>query len=255
MNPFFYILYCLRYLKRGVYVFFVFTRKNIIWGTIFAVAGISLGFFSGKNFCPETSANRNDFCVVVDAGHGSPDGGAVGAAGTEEQKINLAVAEKLCEVLEGKGIKAVMTRTDENGLFQKGTVREMKVKDMRKRLEIIKKSDADLFVSIHMNFFTSEEVSGLRIFYNSSYPEIKPLAEDIQNKMSELTKAKTSEIKPADNSLFLMKNSPIPSVLAECGFLSNKEEEKRLNNSEYQAKIAWAIAHAIEKYFKNNALP
>ena len=230
-------------------MFFLFTRKNILWGLIFAVVGISLGMVIKFSPYSKTFLTDDNPCIVIDPGHGIPDGGAVGARGTVEQEINLAISKKLCEVLEGKGMKVIMTRTDENGLFSDGMgIREMKVKDMKKRLEIMKKSDADLFVSIHMNYFPSSKINGLRVFYSANHSEIKPLAEQIQLKMSEITGAKTTAVKTADKTLFLMKNPPIPAILVECGFLSNEEEEKKLNNEDYQSRLAWAIADAIEKY-------
>ena len=230
-------------------MFFLFTRKNILWGLIFAVVGISLGMVIKFSPYSKTFLTDDNPCIVIDPGHGIPDGGAVGARGTVEQEINLVISKKLCEVLEGKGMKVIMTRTDENGLFSDGMgIREMKVKDMKKRLEIMKKSDADLFVSIHMNYFPSSKINGLRVFYSANHSEIKPLAEQIQLKMSEITGAKTTAVKTADKTLFLMKNPPIPAILVECGFLSNEEEEKKLNNEDYQSRLAWAIADAIEKY-------
>lgn len=122
---------------------------------------------------------------------------------------------------------------------------------MNERLEIMQESDADLFISIHMNYFESEAASGLRLFYDANHPQIKPLAEHIQEKISEITSAKVYAVKAADRSLFLMKNPPIASVLVECGFISNAEEEKKLNLDEYRAKIAWALADAVEKYYNN----
>ena len=232
-----------------IVLFFLFTRKNILWGLIFAVVGISLGMVIKFSPYSKTFLTDDNPCIVIDPGHGIPDGGAVGARGTVEQEINLVISKKLCEVLEGKGMKVIMTRTDENGLFSDGMgIREMKVKDMKKRLEIMKKSDADLFVSIHMNYFPSSKINGLRVFYSANHSEIKPLAEQIQLKMSEITGAKTTAVKTADKTLFLMKNPPIPAILVECGFLSNEEEEKKLNNEDYQSRLAWAIADAIEKY-------
>lgn len=186
--------------------------------------------------------------------HGIPDGGAVGIGGTIEQKINLEVSKKVEEVLIGKGIKVIMTRNDENSLSADGegkTLREMKKEDMNKRLNIIKESDARLFVSIHMNQFPQEKVSGLRLFFDKNHPETKELAEMMQKRMSEVTGAKMYAVKTADQGLFLMKNPPVPAVLVECGFISNPEEEKKLNDEDYQSRLAWAIAEAIEVYLKD----
>ena len=149
-----------------------------------------------------------------------------------------------------------MTRTDENCLSTQAegkSLREMKREDMNERLKRIKESNADLFVSIHMNQFPQEKVNGLRLFYDKSHPETKELAELMQERMAEVTGAKMYAVKTADQSLFLMKNPPIPAILVECGFLSNPTEEKKLNNSDYQSRLAWAIADAVEKYYEKEA--
>lgn len=186
------------------------------------------------------------------APHGNPDGGAVGANGTVEKDINFAIVQKLREVLESKGVNVILTREDDSGLQDESadTIRKMKVSDMKRRLEIMEKSNADLFISIHMNSFGDKNVHGLHIFYDKSHPEVENLAEQIKNNIGDVTGAQTHTVKTADEDLFLMKNPPIPAILVECGFLSNPEEEKKLCEEEYQAKIAWAIASSLENYTK-----
>lgn len=233
-------------------MYLIWKRKNILWSIIFSIVGLSIGLFIKFSPYAKTFGSGDTKTVIIDAGHGLPDGGAVGINGTVEQEINLKISKKLQEVLEGKGIRVIMTRTDEKGLFtEQSGIRDMKRKDMAKRLEIMKKSNADLFISIHMNFFTGASVNGLRVFYAANHDDIKPLAEQIQSKMSEVTGAKTTAVKTADKTLFLMKNPPLPSILVECGFLSNAEEEKKLNNEDYQSRLAWAIADAVEKYYNS----
>lgn len=100
-----------------------------------------------------------------------------------------------------------------------------------------------------MNSFQSSKAKGLHVFYAQNHPEARELAENIQNRISSITGAATHTVKTADKSLFLMKNPPIAAVLVECGFISNPDEEKKLNDEEYQSKIAWAIAEATEEYF------
>lgn len=187
----------------------------------------------------------------MNAPHGEPDGGAVGVSGTLEKDINWAIVQKLQEILEQEGAEVILTRFSDSGLQEESadTIRKMKISDMNKRLEIIKKSGADLFLSIHMNSFSDSSVSGLHIFYDKQHPEIEELAKNIQDGIGNITGAPVHTVKTADESLFLMKNSPIPAILAECGFLSNPEEEEKLVNEEYQAKIAWSIAEEITKYY------
>lgn len=152
--------------------------------------------------------------------------------------------------MEGTGAEVIMTREGDSGIYDESaaTIRKMKVSDMRKRLDIIKNSGADLFLSIHMNSFSDSSVNGLHIFYDKNHPDIEPLAKEIQENISSVTGAAAHTVKTADEKLFLMKQSPIPSVLLECGFLSNPVEEQKLTDEEYQAKIAWAIAKALENY-------
>ena len=228
-----------------------------MWSSLFVAAGLLVGAVFTINPILRTFGlvpGKSNLCVVIDAGHGMPDGGAVGIGGTIEQKINLEVSKRVEEVLAGKGIKVIMTRSDENSLSEERegkTLREMKKEDMNKRLNIIKESNAQLFVSIHMNQFPQEKVSGLRLFFDKNHPETKELAEMMQKRMSEVTGAKMYAVKTADQSLFLMKNPPIPAVLVECGFISNPEEEKKLNDEDYQSRLAWAIAEAVEIYLKS----
>ena len=199
----------------------------------------------------EASEKNIPIKIIVDAGHGAPDGGAVGINGTLEKDINLKIAIILSEVLEAKGYIPIMTRTGDTGIYDTSctTIREMKRDDMNKRLNIVKNSGASLFISIHMNAFENKSAHGLHIFYSKNHENIKPLAENIQTRISEITGAKTHTVTTADENLFLMKKPPIPAILAECGFLSNAEEEKKLNEEDYQSRLAWAIAEAVDTYY------
>ncbi len=189
------------------------------------------------------------YTVVLDAGHGEPDGGAIGVGGTIEKDINLKITLKLQEILESRGIRVILTRADDNSICDKSaeTLHEKKVSDMHNRREIINNSNADLFISIHMNSFSDAASSGLHVFYSRNHPEVQELANAIQEEISALTGAKTHAVKTASDSLYLMKNPTPPSVLVECGFISNPTEEKLLNTDQYQSKIAFAIANAISE--------
>ena len=237
-------------------MFIVKSRKEVLWSLLFISTGLLAGAALTMSPLLKTfvqDADKGKTVVVIDAGHGLPDGGAVGAGGTVEQEINLEVCKKVEEVLKGKGITVIMTRKDENCLSEQAegkSLREMKREDMNERLKIIKKSDADLFVSVHMNQFQQPEVNGLRLFYDKSHPETEELAQMMQKRMSEVTGAKMYAVKAADRTLFLMKNPPVPALLVECGFISNPQEEKKLNDEDYQSRLAWSIAESIEEYLK-----
>ena len=232
-------------------MYLIFMRKKIVAVCIFLLLGLAFGSFIVIRPHAGTFVKDGSVTVIVDAGHGLPDGGAVGIGGTIEQEINLKIAKKVREVLVAKGINVIMTRETDSGLSaaKNASIREMKIEDMKKRMKIMKKSKADLFISIHMNSFGNSTAKGLRIFYSHNFEDIKPLAENIQVRMSDVTGANMSIVKTADTRLYLMKNPPLPCILVECGFLSNPEEEKNLANSEYQSRLAWAVADAIEKYY------
>ena len=236
-------------------MFVVKSKKQVITFALIVFLGISAGAVLRFSRLAHTfSANRKSIMVVLDAGHGLPDGGAVGSDGTVEHEINLSIAKKTQEVLQGKGFLTLMTRegADSLAVDEESTIRQMKKNDMRKRKQIIKESGAELFISIHMNSYPDKSARGLHFFYSANHPEISELAELIQKKAADVTGAKTHAVKTADTGLFLMKNPPVPAILAECGFLSNPEEEEMLKSEEYQAQIAWAIGDAVEEYYKNN---
>ncbi|MCD8181553.1 MAG: N-acetylmuramoyl-L-alanine amidase, partial [Firmicutes bacterium] len=206
----------------------IVTRRYIAAVILIIIAAI-ISFLGIKKYESSQAFSENKFKIVLDAGHGEPDGGAVGVNGTIEKDINFAIVQKLQEVLEGRGAEVILTRGDDYGLQDESaeTIREMKVSDMNKRLEIMKESGADLFLSIHMNSFSDGSVHGLHIFYAKSHPEAEETAKRIQENIAEVTGAEAHAVKTADENLYLKKDPPMPAILAECGFLSNQEEEKK----------------------------
>ena len=192
--------------------------------------------------------------IIIDAGHGIPDGGAIGANGTVESTLNIKIAKKIEKILSKNGYKVIMTRTDEDSINTEGkTTASRKRSDMYTRLKIINSSDADMFVSIHMNKFTDPVYRGAQVLYSGNFKESELLAALIQKELHNLSdnKSKRSHLK-APSGIFLLKNAKIPAVIVECGFLSNYEEEKLLNTKEYQKELAKAIAKGIENYYERN---
>jgi N-acetylmuramoyl-L-alanine amidase len=181
--------------------------------------------------------------IVIDAGHGGFDPGAVSDSGTREDKINLIIARKLKKYLENQGAKVVMTRQIDEALGR--TKRE----DMQKRVEIIRNSNADIVVSIHLNKFQQSKYYGAQTFYMAGSEEGKRLAQCIQTQLIKvLNRGNTRQIK-AVSDLLILKAGQAPSVIVECGFLSNPQEEKLLKTDEYQEQVAWAIYCGIVDYF------
>lgn len=196
--------------------------------------------------------NQGKTCIVIDAGHGGIDPGKVGVNGAEEKTLNLQIALRLKALLESEGIEVVMTRQDENGLYQEGT-KNKKVEDMQKRCEIITGAMPVFTISIHQNSYPEEYVKGAQTFYYGKSPEGKELAETIQSSMIERLDKENHRTAKANESYYLLKRTPSPTVIVECGFLSNASEAELLINEEYQEQAAWAIHIGIMRYLNKNS--
>lgn len=221
---------------------------NKLFFLLLTLAAVTGCFFVYSVYISVPSFSRGNIpTIIVDCGHGEPDGGAVGAGGTLEKDINLAIGLKLREILESRGAKVIMTREGDNAIYDPDarTIREMKVSDMRNRLKIINESGADLLLSIHMNAFTNSKSNGLHVFYSANHPEAAELASAVQEEIARVTGAEVHDVKAASEKLFLMKKPIPPSLLIECGFISNPDEEKKLNTDDYQSRIAFGIAEAV----------
>ena len=185
--------------------------------------------------------------VVLDAGHGGVDPGKVGVAGTLEKELNLEIVYRVKRLLEQNNVCVVLTRESDAGLYTE-TDSNKKSADMRKRIEIINEEAPALVVSIHQNSYTSPSCKGAQVFYYENSETGKALAELLQNVIKEtLADGNTREAK-ANSSYYMLKKSVYTSVIVECGFLSNPEEEALLLTEEYQEKIAWAIHLGILQY-------
>lgn len=196
--------------------------------------------------------NADQLTVVIDAGHGGMDGGAVGISGVLEKDLNLQVAKKLEKLVTDGGGKALMTRADDVSLHtdQDKTVREQKRSDLNYRRSYAADSGADAFISIHMNKFEQSQYRGAQIFYAADQ-DSKQLAEMIKKNIVPVSeKSDGREIKKAYDTMFILQQSKLPSVIVECGFLSNPEEETLLTDDAYQQKIAEAIYRGLCEFLQ-----
>ena len=197
--------------------------------------------------------------IVLDAGHGGIDSGTLSSDKTVvEKEINLLITHKIRELLESSGAHVILTREDDSSLYIEDgnkTIRQKYNENLKNRKQIIEDSNADMFVSIHMNALTGAGASkyyGAQTFYPAGKEDSIKLSKTIQQELKRVVdNTNNREIKPR-NDLYLLKDNKIPSVLIECGFLSNEKEAKLLNDEEYQEKIAWAIYSGIQKYFDEN---
>ena len=194
----------------------------------------------------------NNKTIIIDAGHRTErTGGAVADDGTKEADINLKIALKVKSLLEQSGSKVILTRSDENGIYDsdKKTLRQKKVSDLKNRVKIGNESGADIFVSIHLNKISQEKYWGWQTFFKSGNEASKRLAESLQNSLNKtIQKENKREALKIDN-VYIMKNVEIPISIVECGFLSNHEELELLKQDEYQDKLAWGIYVGIIDYF------
>ena len=189
--------------------------------------------------------------VIVDAGHGTPDEGAESNNGTTEAEINLKIVLKLQTLLEQSGCTVLLTRSDENAIYDAGsdTIREKKVSDMHNRVKLGNESSADVFVSIHLNKIPQQQYDGWQTFYKKNNEDSKRLATAIQNNLNDAIQKENNRQPAQLNTVYLMKYVEIPITIVECGFLSNPEEEQLLLTDEYQNKLAWGIYNGIADYF------
>ncbi len=189
------------------------------------------------------SISNNVVTVIVDAGHGGLDPGKVGINGSLEKNINLKIALKLKEKLEQKGVRVILTRDSDKGLYKESS-KQKKKEDLVNRMNIINKSDAMLAISIHQNSYTNNSVKGPQVFFYTESDKSRELATYIQNVLNEGREDNKRDIK-ANKDYYILKKSEIPLAIVECGFLSNEEEAELLNSEEYQCKMADDITKGV----------
>ena len=196
----------------------------------------------------ESETQENCGIIVIDPGHGGIDPGKVGINNIRESDINLQISLRLKSVLKKDGYKVILTRESEEGLYDENDVNK-KASDMRKRCEIIEKSKADIAVSIHQNSFSEESVKGAQVFYYKHSAEGKKLAELLQKSLKDNADPDNNRECKSNDSYYMLIHTPCPTVIAECGFLSNSEEAGLLSDESYQDTMAHAIADGIEEYY------
>ena len=190
---------------------------------------------------------EESYLVVIDPGHGGVDPGMLGVNDTVEKEINLSIAYILKEKLEEQGIEVVLTRTTDDGLYAESDSNK-KIADMKKRCEIITDSNADIVVSIHQNSFSDSRVNGAQVFYYKHSAEGQKLAKCIQDSMRAMLDETNDRKIKANDSYYMLIHTPYPTVIVECGFITNYDEAALLVTEEYQRNVADAIAAGIMSY-------
>ena len=235
-------------------MFLTFRKSDFV--TVIMAVFVAVTAYTAINYgCKSIVVSALPFngrIIVIDAGHGLPDGGAVSENGTVEQGLNLDIAKRLQHMLEQSGAYVLMTRADENSVAENldTKIREIKRNDLKFRKSLRDSSRCDAFISIHMNKFEQSKYKGAQVFYSKTPVNSKLLGNCLQNSLIEIADPDNKRVaKEADNSIFILKNSDTPSVIVECGFISNAEEEAKLNSEEYREKLAYSIYNGICSYF------
>ena len=214
---------------------------------VLALAILDIG--QTKSAQTESKPDKYNFSVVIDPGHGGIDPGSIGrSTKVTEREINLNIALELQTLLQASNINTTLTRKDENGLYKVYT-KNYKTDDMLARKNIIENIRPNIVVSIHQNSFTSGDFRGAQVFYNSANPLSLVLAKSIQQ--SFLNSLEESKKETAEADYYILKCTNFPTVLCECGFLSNLTEEKLLVSTEYQKQIAYCIYVGIIGYLNS----
>lgn len=239
----------------------VFTLKfigfSILFTAIFLLLAVS-GYFVAKDVFLDTSlyVNRESdtqssfsgLTVIIDPGHGGEDSGAVSDGGVLEKELNLQIASKIVEFLKLYRVESVMTREDDKMLYSEGDTSK-KRGDLKGRVEFARQYENALFVSIHMNKFSIPKYSGLQVFYSKNNPQSEAVAIKLQEDVKKYLQNENNRIvKAADSNIFVLDRLTCPAVLVECGFLSNYDETKLLQDEEYQNKLAFVIASSLIEY-------
>ena len=188
---------------------------------------------------------KNQTVIVVDPGHGGEDPGKVGANDVLEKDLNLQIAKKVQKLLEEAGIKVVMTREDDK-------VPDAKKEDLEQRVKLINDTNPTLALCIHQNSYPDEAIRGAQVFYHTTTTEAEDAASIVQESLRTVDTTNTRQIKEND-TYYMLKNSKVPTIIVECGFLTNPEEAEKLVQEEYQDKIAQAICEGVVKWLEGDS--
>lgn len=232
----------------------ILKKKKIIYLILCTLLGISVyGLKEQKNInSMETVATPvASKVVVLDAGHGGEDGGATSKNNISEADINLKITLKVQKLLEQSGATVILTRSDKNAIYDldKDTLREKKVSDLKNRVKIGNENSADIFVSIHLNKIEQEQYYGWQTFFKDGCEKSRILAQSIQKNLNNSIQKENKREALKISGIYIVDNVEVPISIVECGFLSNKEEEIKLQQEDYQSQLAWGIYMGIMDYF------
>ncbi|MCR5479843.1 MAG: N-acetylmuramoyl-L-alanine amidase [Ruminococcus sp.] len=229
--------------------------QNVVCAALICVFALVWFFSKDVSVTVPASAdageNVNKKVIVLDAGHGGIDGGCVSVNGVAEKGINLSIVQTLRDCFDILGFDVVCTREDDRSIHDSGVegIGKQKLSDMKNRLDIINRYDDALVLSVHQNQFVDDRYSGAQMFYAKDSDDSRRLAECMKKQFVALLQPNNErETKPIGKEIYLIHNAKSPSVLVECGFLSNHDEAKLLESADYQKKVAFTILTGAQEY-------
>ena len=205
-----------------------------------------------KNAISSAASAETGRVIIIDAGHGGEDSGAVGINGTLEKDLNLSIAVLIGNELTQRGYTVIYTRTEDKMLYlPEENIKGMrKISDLKNRCKVTMQYEDCILISIHMNSFGSSKYSGLQVYYADGNDESRILATKIQNAVREELQPENKRQVKNGKSLYLLENSNGTPVIIECGFLSNESECEKLSQKEYQKELSFSISCGIIEYIK-----
>ena len=227
-------------MKRKIELFMILF---LLMGAI--VASWKLSELTANVSKEEKKEKKDQVVIVVDPGHGGEDPGKVGINDVLEKDLNFQIAKKVKKLLEEAGIKIVMTRTNDK-------VPDAKKEDLNQRVQLINETKPTLALCIHQNSYPDEKIKGAQVFYHTITPEAEDVATIVQEQLRTVDPTNTRQIKEND-TYFMLKNCQVPTIIVECGFLTNPEEAAKLTQEEYQDQIAQAICEGVVKWLSGGA--
>lgn len=207
---------------------------------------------AGAAYVCAKNLNAKNLCIVLDAGHGGADPGKVGCNDILEKDVNLSIVHKLKTLFENKGFHVVLTREDDTVLADENS-KNVKIEDLRNRVALITENMPVMTISIHQNSFPDASISGPQVFYYEQSKEGAEIASVLQESLNSALNPPKPRACKANDAYYILKKTPTPTVIVECGFLSNEAEAQHLTDESYQEKLARAIYSGVWDYLTSSA--
>ena len=225
-------------------IFVLILAIAFTFGVLYIIDGYVVDYVEASNTLDSVPV------IIIDAGHGGEDPGAIGVNGALEKDLNLAVALEIKSAMEEKGYAVVMTRTEDKMLYSESeNIKGLrKLSDLKNRCKIAAEYENAIFVSVHMNSFGSSEYSGLQVYYAHGDEESRSLAECVQSAVRKKVQTVNERAVKDGKDIYVLKNNNANAILVECGFLTNQTECEKLSEKEYQKELSFAIVCGIIEY-------